>query len=83
MSLDRSLKGSGRLAKHRNVLTRAERIEHLVKGGKFDLESDNPLGLVKVANRKVVTGSKAAKKKEEEGEAIEGEAPETPAATEE
>ena len=83
MSLDRSLKGSGRLAKHRNVLTRSERIERLARGGKFDLESDNPLGLVKVANRKVVTGGKAAKKKQEEEEAIEGEVPETPVVTEE
>lgn len=81
MSIDRSLRGSGRLAKHRNVLTRAERIERLATRGKFDLDSDNPLGLVKVANRKVVTGGKAKKKQEEE--AAEGEAAETPVATEE
>jgi len=75
MSLDRSLKGGGRLSKHRNVLTRAERIAHLNETGKFDMESDNPIGIVKVANRKVVTGSKAAKKKTEEEEAAaEGEA---------
>ena len=81
MSLDRSLKGAGRLSKHRNVLTRTERIERLAEGGKFDMEKDDPIGLVKVANRKVVTGSKAAKKKEEEAEgaeAAEGEATPTP-----
>ncbi len=66
MSLDRSLKGAGRLAKHRNVLTRTERIAHLVEVGKFDPERDSPIGLLKVANRKVVTGGKAAKKKEAE-----------------
>ena len=80
MSLDRSLKGAGRLTKHRNVLTRAERIEHLVGTGKFDMEKGNPIGLVKVGNRKVVTGGKSAKKKEEEeaAEAAEGEATPTP-----
>ena len=66
MSLDRSLKGAGRLAKHRNVLTRTERIAHLVEVGKFDAEGDNPIGLPKVANRKVVTGGKAAKQKQAE-----------------
>ena len=74
MSLDRSLKGAGRLAKHRNVLTRTERIAHLADVGKFDPESDSPIGLLKVANRKVVTGGKAAKKKQAE-EADEGAAP--------
>ena len=79
MSLDRSLKGAGRLTKHRNVLTRTERIEHLVETGKFDMGKGDPIGLVKVANRKVVTGSKAAKKKDEEaGEATEAEATPTP-----
>ena len=67
MSLDRSLKGTGGLSKHRNVLTRAERVAQLVKGGKFDMASDDPTGLPKVANRKVVTGGKAKKKQEEEG----------------
>ena len=68
MSIDRSLKGAGRLSKHRNVLTRPERIAHLIETGKFDMDQDDPIGLPKVANRKVVTGSKAAKKKEEEAQ---------------
>ncbi len=64
MSLDRSLKVAGGLAKHRNVLTRPERVAKLVEKGKFDLKAGSPLGLVKVANRKVSAGAKAAPKKE-------------------
>ncbi|UCD74582.1 MAG: small basic protein [Phycisphaerales bacterium] len=66
MSLHRSLKTKpAALNLHRNVLTRAERIERLARRDAFDTENDSPLGLVKVANRKVVTGKK--KKKKEEG----------------
>ena len=53
MSLDRSLKTSGGLSKHRNVLTRAERIVKLGERGKFDMATGNPLSLVKVGNRKL------------------------------
>ena len=58
MSIDPSLKSGSGLSKHRNVLTRAERIEKLVDNGKFDKESGDPLGLPKVASRKLVTGKK-------------------------
>ena len=68
MSLDRSLKTGGGLARHRNVLTRAERIEKLAETRKFDLDQSDPLGLPKVGNRKVVTGGKTKKKTEGEGE---------------
>lgn len=68
MSLDRSLKTGGSLARHRNVLTRAERVERLNKRGKFNLDSGDPLGLPKVGNRKVVTAAKS-KKKDEAAEA--------------
>ncbi len=70
MSIDPSLKTSGAMAKHRNVLTRAERIEKLAGKSKFDKQGDSPLGLPKVGNRKLATG-KASKKKEagEEGAA--------------
>lgn len=74
MSLDRSLKGSGSLAKHRNVLSRAERITQLSDKGSFDMSMSDPLGLPKVANRKVVTGAKAAKKAEAAAAAAEAEA---------
>ncbi len=66
MSLDSSLKIAGALTKHRNVLTRAERIERLASTDQFNWEKDNPLGLPKVANRKVVTGGKSKKDKEAE-----------------
>lgn len=65
MSMDRSLKSSGGMGRHRNVLTRAERITKLADRGEFDTESGDPLGLVKVGNRKIVTGGKTKKKKEE------------------
>ncbi len=63
MSLDPSLKTSGGLAKHRNVLSRAERIVKLSEDGKFDPDSSTPTGLPKVASRKVAT-KKPAKKEE-------------------
>jgi len=54
MSLDRSLRSAGHLTRHRNVLTRPERIAKLAEKGKFDLDLSDPLGLPKVGNRKVV-----------------------------
>ena len=65
MSLDRSLKSAGSLSAHRNVLTRAERISKLKERGKFDEVAGSPLGLPKVANRKVTAGAKPKKAKEE------------------
>lgn len=62
MSLDRSLKTAGSLDKHRNVLTRAERVARLKERGKFDMSEGDPLGLPKVGNRKIVAGGKAKKK---------------------
>lgn len=66
MSLDASLKSGGGLSRHRNVLTRAERVAALVEKGEFDLEKDNPLGIRKVGNRKLVTGKSAKKAKKDE-----------------
>lgn len=60
MSLHSSLKvKSGALRQHRNVLTRAERVEYLKSKEQFEVGDDSPIGMVKVANRKVA----AAKKK--------------------
>lgn len=68
MSRDRSLKSTGLLKRHRNVLTRAERIEWLKDLGGWTEES-RPNGLPKVAHRKVSVGKKAkAEAKPEEGE---------------
>jgi len=69
MSIDRSLKTAGNLVKHRNVLTRAERIEKLLDDERFSMNDGNPIGLPKVANRKVVTGGKTSKKEEGAAEA--------------
>ena len=69
MSIDRSLKTAGNLNRHRNVLTRDERITKLAADGQFDESSSDPLGLPKVGNRKVVAGGKAKKKKAAEEEA--------------
>src|SRR5213592_4872182 len=51
MSLDRSLKGANALVRHRNVLTRAERLEKLKEEEKWN-ESKSVFGLPKVGHRK-------------------------------
>ncbi len=66
MSMDRSLKAKGKLARLRNVLTRNERLLALEREGRWNSESDSPYGLPKV---KVLRVKKRAKeKKEKEGE---------------
>ena len=66
MSLHRSLKTKpAGLNQHRNVLTRAERIEHLANEDQFDKEDSSPIGLPKVGSRKIKI---AKKQKETEGE---------------
>ena len=68
MSIDKSLKTSGALSRHRNVLKRAERIEKLQEEERWQ-EGQSPFGLIKVASRKVTVGGKTKKKKERaEGE---------------
>lgn len=80
MSLDRSLKLAGGLAKHRNVLTRAERVARLVAKGAFDMGTGVPLHLPKVANRKVAAGGKSAAPKKEAAAAPAGTTAAAPAA---
>lgn len=63
MSLDKSLKTKGNLSRHRNVLTRAERVEKLMENERLK-EGDSVLGLVKVAHRKAKVGGKVKEKKE-------------------
>jgi small basic protein (TIGR04137 family) len=70
MSIDRSLKIKGALARHRNVLTRAERVGKLKDEERWQ-EEDSVLGLPKVAHRKSHAGRKA---KEAIAKAGEGEA---------
>jgi len=63
MSIDRSLRVKDALTRHRNVLTRAERIEKLKDEERWE-EGTSVMGLPKVAHRKVHAGKKAAEKKE-------------------
>ncbi len=69
MSIDRSLKVKGALTRHRNVLTRAERIQVLKDEERWS-EGDSLLGLQKVGHRKSHAGRKAkdAPAKEAAGE---------------
>ena len=62
MSIDRSLKITGSLSRHRNVLSRAERIEKLTEEERWQ-EGDAVTGLPKVAHRKSHSGKKAAAEK--------------------
>ncbi len=72
MSIDPSLKIKGALTRHRNVLTRAERIEKLKEQERWS-EGDSLLGLQKVAHRKSHAGRKDKEAPAEEV-AVEGEA---------
>jgi len=64
MSIDRSLRSKGTLARHRNVLTRAERVTKLTAQERFH-EGMSPLSLPKVANYKAKAGKKKAAAKAE------------------
>src|SRR3954447_15336418 len=52
MSLDRSLKSANSLVRHRNVLSRAERLDKLAEQEKWN-DSKSVFGLPKVAHRKM------------------------------
>jgi small basic protein (TIGR04137 family) len=68
MSLDKSLKSKSLLARHRNVLTRAERVERLKELGRWT-EDISVIGLPKVAHRKAAVGKKEKAKKEQQDQA--------------
>ena len=55
MSIDRSLKAKSALTRHRNVLSRAERVEKLIEEEKWT-DGDAVTGLPKVSHRKASTG---------------------------
>ena len=67
MTIDRTLKTSGRLARSRNVLKRGERILQLQNDEKW-VEGQSPVGLPKVRVIQVSVGKKKKKKKKEEDE---------------
>lgn len=60
MSMDNSLRRKASLSRHRNVLSRAERIVELKKAERWE-EERSPLGLPKVGHRKVKAAKKAKK----------------------
>lgn len=60
MSLDASLKAANSLVRHRNVLTRDERLLKLKEDEKWN-EEKSVFGLPKVAHRKQTVGGKAEK----------------------
>jgi small basic protein (TIGR04137 family) len=82
MSIDRSLKIKGALERHRNVLSRAERIEKLKEEERWD-EGDSVLGLPKVGHRKTHAGRKDADEKKEGEEATDATAADADAETKE
>ncbi len=65
MSIDKSLVPKGKLARHRSVLTRTERIQHLTDEGLWD-EKKSVYGLPKVKTIKVKKKVKVVKEKTEE-----------------
>jgi small basic protein (TIGR04137 family) len=73
MSLDRSLKGTGSLQRHRNVLKRSQRITTLEEAEKWTEGKGSVFGLVKVGHRKAVAAKKV--KKEDAAAAVAGAAP--------
>jgi len=68
MSLDRSLRSKSTLARHRNVLTRAERVGILKETGRWE-DGGRVTGLPKVAHRKASVGKKAKDKAAADGTA--------------
>ena len=67
MSLDKSLKSRDSLVRHRNVLTRSERLEKLEEDERWT-EGASVLGLPKVVHRKATLAKKIKEKAEESGE---------------
>jgi small basic protein (TIGR04137 family) len=57
MSLDRSLRTSGNLTQHRNVLKRNERIARLAETHGYNPDKKPVIGLQKTANRKTKVGA--------------------------
>jgi small basic protein (TIGR04137 family) len=74
MSMDRSLKSRNALVRHRNVLSRDERLAVLADEGRWE-DGQSVFSLPKVAHRKSAAGKKAKKAKEAEAAAAAGAAP--------
>lgn len=65
MTIDKSLKVKRGGISTRSVLTRVERLEKMRAAGKFDPETDSPIGIPKT--RVVKISMKKKKKTKEEG----------------
>jgi len=68
MSLHRSLRSTNTLARHRNVLTRVERLDKLQDSKRWSPEEDSVFGLPKVRSMKRVARKKKKKDQAEEEE---------------
>ena len=68
MSMDRTLRIRGGLARTRSVLKRHERIARMADDGKFDEQADSPLGLPKTKVRHSKAGTKSKKAEEKPAE---------------
>ncbi|MBN1257217.1 MAG: small basic protein [Planctomycetes bacterium] len=68
MSLHKSLKGNSGLIRHRNVLTRTERLDRLEKEKRWNDEEESIFGIPKVLSIKVGGKKKKAKKEEKAAE---------------
>ena len=75
MSIDRSLKTKGALRRHRNVLSRGERIEQLQLENRWSEDEDSVTGLPKVAHRKSHSGRKSSSHEKTETQEVEAETP--------
>lgn len=79
MSMHKSLVAKGRLKRHRNVLTRTERLLKLEEEEKWAADKDSVFSLPKVRVAKLKK-SHAKKKEKEEAEGVEGAVGAAPAA---
>jgi small basic protein (TIGR04137 family) len=79
MSIDSSLKVKNALSRHRNVLSRAERLDMLKEQERWN-EGGSVLGLPKVSHRKTAAGKKEKVEKDAEAVAAAGAAAPAPAA---
>lgn len=65
MSIHSSLRAGSSMTKHRNVLTRVERLEKLQDDGRWSPEDGNVTGLPKVRSIKAAVKKKKKKTEEE------------------
>ncbi|MGE0708790.1 MAG: small basic protein [Planctomycetota bacterium] len=79
MSIHKSLRTAGAMARSRNVFTRPERLAKLKEAGRWGDDS-SVYGLPKVSTRVVGGGKKKKKKEEKEEKAAAAEAAAAPAA---